>query len=129
MHVRDKARIVVLPQVHGKQLLLPEVFAAVEAGERLLSCVRAHVRLQAPLLGGKQGHAADTGWKRSSELPIISELSPLKSGVALIRVRACCVLGSSLATCGVLSQPGLQETCPQTKEKQTQILCGPHRRR
>lgn len=46
----DEARVMVLPQVHGEQLLLPEMFVAGQAGERPLSRVRAHVRGQASLL-------------------------------------------------------------------------------
>lgn len=56
----DEAGVVVLPQVLGKQLLPPEVFVAGQAGEGLLSRVRAHVRCQAPLLR-ESGDTADTG--------------------------------------------------------------------
>lgn len=60
VRIRDEAWIMVLLQVHGKQLLLLEVFVAGEAGEALLSCVHAHVRCQAPLLRGSKD-TADTG--------------------------------------------------------------------
>lgn len=56
VHTGDETRVMVLPQVHHEQLLLPEVLVAVEAGEWLLSRVCAHVCRQAALLGGKQEH-------------------------------------------------------------------------
>lgn len=83
VHVGHEAGVVVLLQVHGKELLLSEVFVAGRAGEGLLSRVCAHVRCQAPLLRGS-GDIADTGWKSPLE-----PSSPLKSAVALLRARSC----------------------------------------
>lgn len=67
--------VMVLPQVHGKQLLLSEVFVAGQAGEGLLSRVRAHVRGQASLLRESRD-IADTGCKSSLEPSVIFMRSP-----------------------------------------------------
>lgn len=50
MSIEGEAWVMVLPQVHGEQLLLSEVFVAGQAGEGLLSRVGTHVHRQASLL-------------------------------------------------------------------------------
>lgn len=96
--------------------------------ENGFSPVCVHMCAFKPRFWGESKNTADTGWKGSPELCIYyctflpQEWCGPYQSQGLLHVRAS---GLSLATCEVVGQPGLQETCPKKpKAKQAEILYG-----